>query len=190
MCTCHGYLYLLVQRDSGVFKVGISEVPARRLYKHDRQGFDIAEGALYKLPSMQAARHIESLILRSLPNARGKGASHIADGSSECFRLGYLNLVRRILLAALESPLGEGYEECDIDGHVKVRSAMNGWDIPEVRAARRDSPPCRVNGVTYKSFRSAWISLFGDTIPGRQTARIKWKEAGKLEIRGLLFEKI
>ncbi|MNE81710.1 hypothetical protein D3C80_1783790 [compost metagenome] len=86
--------------------------------------------------------------------------------------------------------MGKGYEVCDIEGHSKVPTRMNGWDIPEVRAARLDSPQCRVNGVIYKSFRNAWIELFGEATPGRQTARIKWKKAGQLEIRGLFFERI
>ncbi|MBV7528006.1 hypothetical protein D3C76_794250 [compost metagenome] len=186
----NGYLYLLVHSGGDVFKVGISKVPTSRLQKHTRQDFIVAEGTLYKLPSIEAARHIELLILRSLQNARGKGASRITDGHTECFRIGYLRLVSNLLHAALESPLGKGYEVCDIEGHSKVPTRMNGWDIPEVRAARLDSPQCRVNGVIYKSFRNAWIELFGEATPGRQTARIKWKKAGQLEIRGLFFERI
>lgn len=185
----HGYIYLLVHSRGDVFKVGISTVPTKRLYKHTRQDFGVVDGTLYKLPSIEAARHVELLILRSLPSARGKGASRIIDGRTECFRIGYLRLVSNLLLGALESPLGEGYEVCDIEGHIKVQSRMNGWDIPEVRAARLDSPQCLVNGVTYKSFRSAWISLLGEETPGRQFARIQWKKLGKLEVRGLLFEK-
>jgi len=186
----HGYLYLLVHSDGDVFKVGISKVPTNRLHKHSRQKFVVADGTLYKLPNIEAARHIELLILHSLPNARGKGARRITDGRTECFRMGYLNLVNNLLRAALKSPLGEGYEVCDIEGHSKNPSRANGWDIPEVRAARLDSSQCRVNGVTYKSFRNAWIELFGKATPGRQSARIKWKEAGQLEIRGLLFERV
>jgi len=190
MNMSHGYLYLLVHSRGDVFKVGISTVPTNRLHKHTRQDFVVADGTLYKLPSIEAARHLELLILRSLPSARGKGASRIIDGRTECFRIGYFRLVSNLLLAALESPLGEGYEVCDMEGHIKVPSRMNGWDIPEVRAARLDSPQCTVNGVTYRSFRNAWISLFGEETPGRQPARIEWKKQGKLEIRGLLFEKV
>lgn len=185
----HGYLYLLLHSGGDVFKVGISKVPTSRLYKHSRQDFVVAEGTLYRLPSIEAARHIELLILRSLHSARGKGASRITDGRTECFRTGYQSLVSNLLHAALESPLGEGYEVCDIEGHAKVPSRMNGWDIPEVRAARLDSPQCRVNGVIYKSFRNAWIELFGEATPGRQAARIEWKKLGQLEICGLLFER-
>jgi hypothetical protein len=190
MLLPHGYIYLLVHRAGNVFKVGISQVPTNRLHKHARQDFVVAEGTLYQLPNIEAARHIERLILRSLTNARGKGASHVIDGRTECFRIGYLHLVNRILLAALDSPLGEGYQVCDIEGHIKIPSKMNGWDIPEVRAARLDSPQCMVNGVTYRSFRDAWIELFGEEIPGRQAERLKWKRLGRLEIRGLLFEKL
>lgn len=190
MTMSDGYLYLLTHSRGDVFKVGISGVPTSRLYKNSLQDFVVVEGTLYKLPNIEAARHIELLILRSLSNIRGEGASHIADGHTECFLIEHLGLVRNILHAALMSPFGEVHEVCDIEGHVKIPSGMNGWDDPEVRAARMDSPQCRVNGVIFKSFRNAWIEHFGEASPGRQAARIKWKKAGLLEIRGLLFEKI
>lgn len=186
-----GYLYLLNHRGGELFKVGISREPTGRLSTHRRQDFVVAEGTLYKLPIIEAARQIELLILRTLASARGEGADHITDGRTECFRTEFLNLVGSLLQAALLSPLGEGYEVCDIDGHCKTPSGANGWDNPKTRAERLDRPQVRVNGVLFPSFRDAHIAHFGEENAGRRRAeRLEFKRLGQLLIQGLLFERV